>query len=110
MAAPGIAGLETALGLLLSAVDAGRLPLSRVIAALTSGPARVLGPVVDVRPRLRVGAAADLVVFDRTERWTVGPSTLRTLAAPSPLAGLALPGSILFVLAGGCLAWETAEA
>ena len=110
MAAPGMTGLETALGLLLSAVDAGRLPLSRAIAALTSGPARLLGPAEDLRPGLREGAPADLVVFDRSERWTVGPASLRTLGAPSPLAGLNLPGPVLLTMAGGRLAWESAEA
>ena len=43
LAANGISGLETALGVLLAAVDAGRLPLARAIEALTTGPARVLG-------------------------------------------------------------------
>ena len=43
LAANGISGIETALGVLLAAVDAGRLPLARAIAALTLGPAAVLG-------------------------------------------------------------------
>src|SRR5207247_230084 len=43
LAAFGISGLETALPLLLAGVAAGLAPLARVIAALTSGPARVLG-------------------------------------------------------------------
>ena len=67
LAANGISGIETALGLVLAAVDAGQLTLSRAIAALTAGPARVLGG----RSRrngsvgLVEGAPADLVVFDR---------------------------------------------
>ncbi|HYL41000.1 MAG TPA: dihydroorotase, partial [Candidatus Binatus sp.] len=43
LAANGITGLETALGLVLEAVDAGRLALATAIQALTTGPARVLG-------------------------------------------------------------------
>ena len=72
-AANGISGIETALGVLLAAVDAGRLPLARAIEALTTGPAGMLGG----RSRragsvgLVEGAVADLVVFDRSERWTV---------------------------------------
>ena len=38
-AANGISGIETALGVLLALVDAGKLPLARAIAALTTGPA-----------------------------------------------------------------------
>ncbi|HEX3428308.1 MAG TPA: dihydroorotase, partial [Candidatus Limnocylindrales bacterium] len=43
LAANGISGIETALGLVLAAVDAGLVPLARAIGALTTGPARVLG-------------------------------------------------------------------
>lgn len=109
-AAPGIAGLETTLGLVLAAVDAGRLPLARAVAALTIGPAAVLGSRAPHRPGLTVGAPADLVVFDRSAAWIPGPATLRTLAALSPLTGRELPGLVLLTIAAGRLAWEAPEA
>jgi dihydroorotase len=109
-AAPGIAGLETALGLVLAVVDAGHLTLARAIAALTTGPAAVLGSRAPHRPGLTVGAPADLVIFDRSERWTPGPTTLQTHAAPSPLAGRPLLGVVLLTIANGRLAWEAPEA
>ena len=58
-AANGISGIETALGLLLAAVDAGRLPLARAIEALTTGPAARAGrPVAPQRVgRARRGRA-----------------------------------------------------
>ena len=102
LAKPGIAGIETALGLLLEAVDAGLLPLARLIEALTTGPARVL--TGSPSPGIVVGAPADLVVFDRAERWTVGPETLLTKGHGSPLVGRSLPGAVLFTIAGGRLA------
>ena len=43
LAANGISGIETALGVVLAAVDAGLITLPRAIEALTVGPARVLG-------------------------------------------------------------------
>src|SRR6266446_6160935 len=43
MAANGISGIETALGVLLAMVDAGLMPLAHALALLTTGPARVLG-------------------------------------------------------------------
>ena len=51
-------------GVLLAAVDAGRLPLARAIEALTTGPARVLGGRSrrDGTVGLVEGAPADLVV------------------------------------------------
>ncbi len=104
LAANGISGLETALGLLLAAVDAGRLPLGRAIAALTAGPSAVLGRAG--RPAgLVEGNAADLVVFDRAEHWTVTPDSLVSLGKNSPLLGRGLPGRVIATLADGRLAF-----
>lgn len=111
VAATGISGLETALGVLLAAVDAGRLPLLRAIAALTTGPAAVLGG----RMRRHVaglveGAPADLVVFDRSDVWTVTEESLASRGKNTPLLGMSLPGRVLLTLAGGRLAHEAPEA
>ena len=110
-AANGISGLETALGVVLAAVDAGRLPLLRAIQALTTGPARVLdGRVRRKSVGLVEGAAADLVVFDRSERWRVTPEALASKGKNTPLLGMDLPGRVLFTLAGGRLAYEAPDA
>ena len=105
-ARPGIAGIETALGVLLEAVDAGLVSLDRVIAALTVGPTSVLGAPT-VRPSAFVeGEPADLVVFDRGARWTVGPETLRTRGFGHPLTARSLPGEVLLTVAAGRVAHE----
>jgi len=111
-ASTGISGLETALGVLLAAVDAGRLPLGRAIEALTTGPASVLGG----RTR-RVGSVglvegrpADLVVFDRAESWTVVPDALASNGKNTPLLGMSLPGRVLVTMAAGRIAYEAPEA
>ena len=110
-AANGISGIETALGLLLAAVDAGRLPLARAIAALTSGPRAVLGSRARrEQPGLTEGAAADLVVFDRGDRWTVGANGLLSRGKNSPMIGRTLSGLVLLTVAGGRIAYEAAEA
>jgi len=105
VARPGIAGIETALGLVLGAVDAGLLPLQRAIEALTVGPARVLGRVA-TPPGFVEGEAADLVVFDRSAQWRVLPDSRRTRGWGSPLLGRSLPGAVLLTIAGGRLAYE----
>ncbi len=108
LAANGISGLETALGVVLAAVDAERLPLLRAIEALTVGPARVLGD----RTRragsvgLVEGAPADLVVFDRSERWTVTTDGLVSRGKNTPLLGMDLAGPVLLTMAGGRIAYE----
>ena len=107
-AANGISGIETALGVILSAVDAGHLTLLRAMEALTTGPAAVLGG----RTRragtvgLVEGAPADLVVFDRSERWLVTADALASRGKNTPLLGMALPGRVLLTMANGQVAYE----
>ena len=58
----GIANIEECFALLYTRfVKTKKLKLERLIQLLTAGPARVLGIAA---PKLEVGAAADLVVFD----------------------------------------------
>lgn len=110
-AANGISGIETALGVVLEAVAAGRLPLLRAIEALTTGPARILeGRLRRGSVGLVEGAPADLVVFDRSERWTVSADALASKGKNTPLLGMDLPGRVLFTLAGGRLAYEAPDA
>ena len=113
LAANGISGIETALGTLLAAVDAGRLTLARAVEALTTGPAAILGD----RSRrgvgqagLIAGAPADLVVFDRSERWTVTADSLASRGKNTPLLGMDLAGRVLITLANGRLAYEAPDA
>ncbi len=105
LAANGISGIETALGLLLEAVAAGQITLARVISALTIGPAAVLGSRLPHVVGLVEGAPADLVVFDVGDRWRVSPEALQSRGKNSPLLGRDLPGRVLLTLAQGRLAY-----
>jgi dihydroorotase len=105
-ASNGISGIETALGVVLAAVDAGRVPLARAVEAMTTGPARVLGERQGVAPGFREGEPADLVVVDRGASWTVSASTLRSRGKNSPLLGRDLRGVVRLTLAGGRVAYE----
>jgi dihydroorotase len=109
LAVNGISGIETALGVLLAAVETGRLPLSTAIAALTTGPARVLGdraPGPGAARGLVKGALADLVVFDRSGSWRVTERSLASKGKNSPLLGRELAGRVLLTVAGGRVAYE----
>jgi dihydroorotase len=96
----------------LAAVDAGQLTLERAVAALTTGPAALLG----TRTRrstglgLTEGAPADLVVFDRSDPWTVTADGLASRGKNSPLLGRDLPGRVLVTMAAGRVAYEAPEA
>ena len=103
-ASNGISGIETAMGIVLAAVDAGRLPLARAIEALTTGPARIVG-VSAGAPGLREGEPADLVVIDRAATWTVDEASLRSKGKNSPLLGRELRGVVRLTLASGRVAF-----
>jgi dihydroorotase len=110
-AANGISGIETALGVVLAAVDAGLVTLRRAIEALTVGPAGVLGSRAVGRPvGLVEGAIADLVVFDRGDAWNVSPDALLSRGKNAPLIGRSLPGPVVLTVANGRLAYEAISA
>jgi dihydroorotase len=96
-AAPGMVGLETALSIGLSAVAAGRLELVRLLAALSSGPAALIGE----SRSLSYGELADLVLFDARTRWQVAAELLASRSANTPLIGMELPGVVRLTLASG---------
>jgi dihydroorotase len=106
-AAPGVSGLETALGLVLETVAAGRLGAVRALRALTVGPWRAIGGGRHGLPEpvVRVGEPANLVVFDRSAGWEVVAALLRSRGLNSPLIGRTLPGRVLLTVAGGRVAW-----
>jgi dihydroorotase len=86
------------------------LPLGRAIEALTVGPARVLGGrFVGQSVGLVEGAPADLVVFDRSETWTVSAEGLASKGKNTPLIGRALPGRVLMTVARGRVAYQAPD-
>lgn len=101
-AAPGLIGLESALSLGLAAVEAGRLPLMALLAALTTRPAAIIN-----EPRgLRAGSVADLVVFDPSAWWRVDAATLASASSNTPLLGLELPGVVRLTVSDGRLTYR----
>jgi dihydroorotase len=102
-AEPGAVGLAVCFGVLLSLVEEHHITLARALAALTTGPAAVLGVPA---PRLKEGAPADLVLIAPGARWQVGPATLRGKSYNSPLLGRSLPGRIDLTVAQGRIAFD----
>ena len=91
LAANGIAGIETSLSVALAAHRAGELPLATIVAALTTGPARVLGiAATGVTP----GAMASLVQIDIATSWRPSRETLLGRSINTPLLERELPGVV----------------
>jgi dihydroorotase len=97
-AAPGMIGLELCLPLLLGLVREGVLPLSRLIDALTAGPARIAGLEP---PRLREGARADLVLVDPNVHYEIDPTRLHSKSRNTPFAGRAVRGRVAMTVCDG---------
>ena len=100
-AAFGISGFETAVPLLLAGVAAGWGTWERVVAALSTGPAAVLGIALPVN---------DLVVIDPRALWTPGPDTLLSRGKNTPLLGRRLTGRVVTAVVDGTIRHELAVA
>ena len=111
LAANGISGIETALGLVLAAVDAGRLPLlhGHPGADRRAGIGHRLGgdrcPAASRSARPPTSSCSIARIAGRSPR-------TRSLSKGknSPLLGMELPGRVLVTFAGGRLAYEAPEA
>ena len=99
---PGTIGLETALAAALTfLVEPGIVPLARVIDALSTTPARILGATAHGGP-IELGRPAHLVVFDPSEDWIVEPPFV-SKARNSAFTGQRLRGRVRFTMLAGAL-------
>lgn len=94
-APPGMLGLETALALAHSELVLGdkSLDLRQLFGLMSWQPASVVGLGAD-HGSLIAGRAANVVVFDPTERWTVDPAAFASRSRNSPYAGRRLTGKV----------------
>ncbi len=97
-AAPGAIGLETMLSAGLRLVEAGQIALPRLIAAMSTGPADILGLNAG---RLRKGQPADLFVLDPDEPWVVDAATLRSRSKNTPFDEARMSGRVKLTMVAG---------
>jgi dihydroorotase len=97
-AAPGMLGLETALPILLGLVREGRLAEGRMLAALTSAPARAFGLGGGA---LAVGEVADVCVIDPERPYAIDADGLRSRSRNTPFLGRTLAGRAVLTLVEG---------
>ncbi len=107
-AAFGISGLETAFGLCMTLVHAGRLPLKRLIEALTVGPVRSFGlnRRIEGLGTLSPGAPGDVVIVDPEAEWVVEPERLVSKGKNTPLAGRRLRGRVVATVYEGRVVFD----
>ena len=98
LSAPGISGLETALGLVLTLVHRGEMDLVNMVAKLTEGPANVVGRAPAT---LRPGNSADIVVFDPDYPWVVDTAKFASKGHNTPVQGQQLKGGVMMTMYRG---------
>ena len=99
----GIIGLETALAVGNTyLVRKGHLTLMKLLGKMTYKPAYMYGLDSGV---IAQGGAADLVIFDPNERWTV-TEEFASKAKNSPFIGESLYGKVKYTICGGEIVYE----
>jgi dihydroorotase len=95
----GILGLETAVGLAVTRLVAtGRIGWPRLIEAMSTLPARILGIN---RGTLRPGSVADITLIDPDMQWRVDVSRFSSRSVNSPFDGWTLRGRAVATIVGG---------
>ncbi|WP_077612712.1 dihydroorotase [Clostridium sp. Marseille-P2415] len=98
----GIIGLETALGLAVTnLVRPGHLTMLKLMEKMSLNPARLYKLDSGC---VKEGSAADLVIFDPEEEWTVGEFVSKS--SNSPFTGERLFGKVKYTICGGRIVYQ----
>ncbi len=103
----GFAGLETALGVVLTALyHTGKFTLAEIIDRMATAPARILGLDAGV---LKVGTPADITVIDPDVEWIVDSRQFYTRGKHTPFDGKKLKGRAVATIVGGKVIMQNSE-
>jgi len=97
-AAPGMAGAETLLAMVLTLVRDGAIDLPRAFDLVARNPAALLG--VDAG-ELRAGAEADLALVDPEKPWVVDSARMAASAGNTPFDRQPVQGRVVGLWKGG---------
>ena len=102
-ASPGMVGLEQCFGALMQLVDQGHLQLDRLIDALSTQPARIIGIHA---PSIAEDEVADLVLIDPHARYIPANFPQYSKSRNSPFMQQELKGRVLMTIAQGRVVYE----
>jgi dihydroorotase len=90
-APPGMLGLETALGVLCTAIP---LEVQRIAELMSWNPARISRLDARHGRRIAAGEPANIAIWDTTTTWTVARQELASLSSNTPFDGMTLRGKV----------------
>lgn len=99
----GAIGLETMLSAALRLVSSGQIALPRLLRAMSTRPAEILGLPGG---RLRPGAPADLIRFDPDEPYVLDPASLHSRCRNTPFDQARMEGRVKLTMVAGRIAYE----
>jgi len=102
-AATGASGIETLLSLALELFHNKSIKLSKLIASITSNPAKILS--ID-KGSLQKGKDADLCIVDINKPWVVDKNKLKSKSKNTPIENRKLQGQVLKTFVKGEVAFE----
>tara|TARA_B110000438_G_scaffold302661_1_gene361074 strand:- start:30 stop:1322 length:1293 start_codon:yes stop_codon:yes gene_type:complete len=102
-AATGASGIETLLSLSLELFHNESIKLSKLIASITSNPAKILGIE---KGSLEKGKDADLCIVDINKPWVVDKEKLKSKSKNTPIENRKMQGQVLRTFIRGEIAYE----
>ena len=102
-ATTGAAGVETLLPLALELFHNESIEIIKLIAAMTSSPAKVLGIK---KGSLDIGNDADLCILDINKPWVVKQSELKSKSKNTPIENRKLQGQVIKTFVKGNMLFE----
>lgn len=104
VAPPGMVGLETALGLVVTElINKKVLSWEEAIAKMTINPARILDLNLG---KIEKDGPADLTIIDPKFTWTVDTSKFKSKSKNSPFQGTELTGKAWMTIVGGKIVYK----
>ena len=104
---PGVPGLETALPLMLTLINRGKLSLRRMVDLFSANPAKVFG--LRSKGRLEVGADADVVLVDMKAKGRIDPGKFFSKAHYSPFENWKTQGMVHTTIVNGNIVYHDEE-
>jgi dihydroorotase len=103
----GIIGLETAVSLTLDRlVHRGVISPGRMVELLSANPARIFNLN---RGTLKVGAVADVTIFDPNGKVKIDASKFQSKSRNTPFGGWELKGAPVATIVGGRVVWRAGK-
>jgi len=104
---PGIPGLETAMPLMLTMVNKGKLSLGRLVSLLSTNPAKLFG--LSSKGRLREGADGDLILVDIKKKGKIDLDKFFSKAHYSPFEGWKTQGAVHTTIVNGSIVYSSGK-